>query len=245
MCGDSTKEEDVSKLMNGEICDITVTSPPYGAENTANLRNHFEKGKKIKKIDSFYLSHKDESSEWSLLIEKFFNVAQKFSKCQFINIQMLANNKILLIDWIYENSEKLVDILIWKKNICPPQMASNVLNNQFEFIFVFDNENNSRTIRFGSFRGNISNVIETKREKNEYAEIHKAVFPIEFPTKILNINKLAKTIFDPFGGTGTTLIACEQLDRQCYMMELDPAYCDVIVDRWEKFTGKKAEKING
>ena len=52
-------------------------------------------------------------------------------------------------------------------------------------------------------------------------------------------------ILDVFGGSGSTLIACEQLNRKCYMMEISPIFCDVIIDRWEKFTGKKAEKING
>jgi DNA modification methylase len=54
-----------------------------------------------------------------------------------------------------------------------------------------------------------------------------------------------KSVFDPFGGSGSTLIACEQLDRTCYMMELDPKYCDVIIKRWENFTGKKAVLLEG
>jgi DNA modification methylase len=74
---------------------------------------------------------------------------------------------------------------------------------------------------------------------------HAAVYPIELPTRFIKMHSYeGNAILDPFGGTGTTLIACEQLNRTCYMMELDPHYCDVIIKRWEDFTGKKAEKVS-
>ena len=85
--------------------------------------------------------------------------------------------------------------------------------------------------------------METKREQNQFSDIHKAVYSIEFVAKILNINSLCKSVVDLFGGTGTTMIACEQTEKQCFMMELDPKYIDVIINRWETFTGKKAELI--
>ena len=61
-----------------------------------------------------------------------------------------------------------------------------------------------------------------------------------FGDHIINSSRQGEIVLDPFGGSGTTLIACEQLGRRCRMVELDPVYCDVIVDRWEKFTGQKA-----
>ena len=61
-----------------------------------------------------------------------------------------------------------------------------------------------------------------------------------FGDHIINSSRAGDIVLDPFGGSGTTLIACEQLGRRCRMVELDPVYCDVIVDRWEKFTGQKA-----
>ena len=74
---------------------------------------------------------------------------------------------------------------------------------------------------------------------------HAAAFPIELPTRYIKIHSYEDdSVLDPFGGTGTTLIACEQLNRTCYMMELDPHYVDVIISRWEALTGEKAEKIN-
>ena len=77
---------------------------------------------------------------------------------------------------------------------------------------------------------------------NEYSDVHNATFSVEFASWF--IDRFAKkTVFDSFGGTGTTLIACEQLGKQCYMCELEPRYIDVIIERWENFTGKKAVKI--
>lgn len=86
------------------------------------------------------------------------------------------------------------------------------------------------------------NVISCQRTGNIN---HPTEKPVELLFKILRVTDMAKTIYDPFSGSGTTLIACEQLpDRFCFAMELDPHYCEVIISRWEKFTGQKAVKIN-
>ena len=85
-------------------------------------------------------------------------------------------------------------------------------------------------------------IWECKRQKNT---VHPTMKPIELIAMALNDNKDKKNVYDGFGGSGSTLIACEQLGRNCYMMELDPHYVDVIIARWEKFTGQKAVLING
>lgn len=73
---------------------------------------------------------------------------------------------------------------------------------------------------------------------------HVAAFPVGIPERALKAHSgRGALIWEPFGGSGTTLIACEQLNRICYMMEIDPIYCDVIVARWEKYTGGKAELV--
>ena len=76
-------------------------------------------------------------------------------------------------------------------------------------------------------------------------EKHPTQKPLEVILWCINILKDKKIILDPFLGSGTTLIACEKTNRVCYGMELDEKYCDVIINRWEQFTGKKAELING
>lgn len=76
------------------------------------------------------------------------------------------------------------------------------------------------------------------------SELHPTMKPLElFAYQIKNSTKAGNSVLDIFGGSGTTLMACEQLGRKCYTVELDPHYCDVIIDRWEKFTGKTAKIV--
>lgn len=242
ICGDSTDLSVINKLMDGYKADIAITSPPYGESDSAKLRDHYVKGKDKRK--SLYNQHDDKSNEWKDLMYSSYESMINASKAQFINVQMLAANKRTLVQFVCDNVESLVDIIVWDKKKAPPQMQKNILNNQYEFIFIFSNDNNSRTVPFGNFHGNINNVIELTCGQNEFADIHRAVYPVELPANIMKIADEAQTVLDVFGGTGTTLIACEHLNRKCYMCELDPHYCDVIIQRWENLTGGKAVLIN-
>lgn len=237
MCGDSTNKSTVEMLMDGTNADVLLTSPPYGLGDGAAIRKKYKKGEK--RLESLYNGHLDATEKWADLMQGFYDAAKPVTSAQFINVQMLAGNKIALIEFLNRNKDCFVDLMVWDKHTCPPQMQANVLNNAFEFVLIFDNDNNSRVIRYGDFHGTVSNFIETTKEQNQYADIHKAVFSIEFASKIININSKAKSFLDTFGGTGTTLVACEQLGRTCYTMELDPKYCDVIVNRYAAVTGKR------
>ena len=241
LCGDCTDEKSIRALMGSVTADISITSPPYGMGNSAKIRDHYEPGKENR--GSLYIEHDDDPDTWFDLMTASFAQMKRASVAQFINVQMLANNKRSLISWVFDNVESFVDVIVWDKTRSAPQMHKNVLNNQFEFVFIFSNVIGSRVIPFGQFHGNISNIIELSVGQNEFADIHRAVYPVELPAKIMGIASEAETVLDVFGGTGTTLIACEQLGRKCYMMELDPHYCDVIIERWEKFTGEKAVKL--
>ena len=236
VCGDSTHNEIAEILMGDVIADVCITSPPYGASKSSKIRTKYKRGKQV--AESFYNSHDDNAAEWLHLMRGFFSVAKNFTTTQFINVQMLADNKRELLGWVCENADSFVDVIVWDKNRHPPQMHANVLNNAFEFVFAFDNENNTRTIRYGDFHGNISNVIKTGIGHNQYADIHRAVYPVEFVDELLKINSKAHIIYDPFCGTGTTLISCEKNGMQCFGVEIDPLYCDVIVKRYASVTGK-------
>ena len=242
MCGDATSAEDVHLCVGGgQLADLALTSPPYGMRNSARIRAHYDPDGDSP--TSFYANFDDTIEGWAGLIRSSFSVMQQTTRAQFLNIQMLAANKRDLIRFVSDHSESLVDVIVWDKMKAPPQMQRNVLNNQFEFVFIFGAA--SRSIPFGNFHGNVNNVIQIPTGVNEFADVHRAVFPVALPFELLKIAADAKTVLDPFGGTGTTLIACEQLGRRCRMMEIDPHYCDVIIDRWEAFTGKKAVLLNG
>ena len=121
-------------------------------------------------------------------------------------------------------------------------MAENVLNSEFEYIHVFSSKEN-RAIGTKQFRGTLKNIIHfQKQTRNKYHDIHNATFPMELASYFVE-NFSTESVLDPFGGTGTTLIVCEKLNRKFYMMELEPKYVDVIIGMWEKLTGKTAVKI--
>ena len=88
------------------------------------------------------------------------------------------------------------------------------------------------------------NAMGASKATEDEATGHGTQKPVECMARaIRNSSEEGQGVYDPFGGSGSTLIACEQLKRKCYMMEIDPAYCQVIIDRWEKLTGKKTEKV--
>lgn len=236
MCGDSVSLDDVKKLMGGDIADIAFASPPY---NTGGI------GKNLTKDNgrSKYNDNDDDMSdnEYTDFLQRYIDNACECSRYNFVNVQWLANNKASLIDIMNTNRHILGDIIIWDKARSQPQLAENVLNSEFEFVFCF-HEKGNRRIGTIPFHGTKKNIIHISPGHNEYSEIHNAVFPIALPAHFIE-NFAETSVIDLFGGTGTTMIAAEQLGRKAYLMEYDEQYCDVIIARWEKFTGKTAVKI--
>ena len=235
MCGDSTSIDDVEQLMDGNVVDISFTSPPYNAGSQQYYGT----------TESKYENDSDNKSEqeYREFLNEWLHCAMSFSQYVFCNIQSLAGNKLALIDFLCDNKEIYADTMIWDKQHGQPAMGKNVLNSAFEYIHIFSEKAN-RNIGTKEFRGTIDNVLRMPAQRNnEYSKLHNATFSIEFASFFIR-NFSTNSVQDLFGGTGTTLIACEQLERDCYMMELDPKYVDVIIDRWEQFTGQKAVLLN-
>lgn len=242
ICGDSTDNSIWSKLPKNEMVGV-FTSPPYGVGETARIREHYVPHKET--LKTLYAEHDDNPFDWPLLMENWTKCALINSEMIIVNVQMLANNKINLIDWLYKYKNNLIDIAIWNKEHGAPQMAANVMNNAFEFLILLGKERSNRSIPLADFHGNIQNVFTSnKLIGNEFADIHKAMMPVEFAELIISklMNK-AKTIIDPFGGIGTTLIACEKINKKSISIELDPKYVDAAIKRWENYTGKTAELL--
>jgi len=237
MCGDSTSIDAVDKLINGEIADFCFTSPPYNLGDAVGLRNGARK-----RLDSAYNDYAD-NTNWRDLMTGFIHCALATSKISCINVQMLAGNKIDLLHLFGEYAERTIDIAVWAKSNPPPAMADNVMTSAFEFMwFITNEEQPKRSIKSASFgRGTFSNVFTHSIASGHDASVHGAVFPLGVAEHFVsNCTKSKDTIIDYFGGTGTTMIVAEKLGRKSRLMELDPKYCDVIVKRWEDFTGKKA-----
>jgi DNA modification methylase len=239
MCGDSTSIDAVDKLMDGEIVDFMFTSPPYNAGDSEKLSGNTHTD------DNKYATYRDDktSDEYLDLLCGFTNAWLQCTKVMAINLQQLAGNKVAFIEYLNHYKNNFVDMAIWHKGHGAPAMAKNVMNSTFEYIiFLSQEENPSRAFKISDFRGTVKNVYEAPPNRNnEFSSVHAATFPLHLPEWAINTFTQNKTIIaDCFGGTGTTLIACEKTGRKARLMELDPKYCDVIVKRWEDFTGKKA-----
>ena len=221
MCGDSTSIDAVEKLMGGQMADMVFTDPPYGYNYQSNMRE------KSKKFD--VLENDDKILDF------------------FPNIRIVCNGFVficttwkVLDKWIplFKKYHDLTNMIIWDKGGGGIGDLKHTFLTDYEVILC---SNSGKEIK-GKRIGSVWNI--PKDSANDYA--HPTQKPVKLSEfAIRNTTERCANVLDLFGGSGSTLMACEQLDRNCYMMELDPKYCDVIIKRWEKFTGEKAVLING
>lgn len=237
MCGDSTSVTDIDRLMNGIKADMIYTDPPYGMN-----------------LDTDYSSMKN---NLDFANEKNFTGGKKYAqgivddfKPEMINTIMQLDVKETFLwgaDYFAEILPNKNDgsWIVWDKrangndNIEEDYSSDKMYGSCFEL--CWSRNKHKRDIA----RIKWASVFGTEQEFD-----HKRHHPTQKPVKLSEwfLKKYSKegySILDLFGGSGSTLIACEQLNRKCYMMELDPKYIDVIINRWEQFTGKKAVLING
>jgi DNA modification methylase len=243
LCGDSTDSDAIAKLMNGNRAAMAFTSPPYNAGKSEALSGNTHTG------DNKYNEYNDNQSksEYLDLLIGFTNNAILNSEYLICNIQSLAGNKIALIEYLYEYRNNFIDVAIWDKGHGAPQMAESVMNSAWEYMFfISSKENASRAIPNAKFRGNVPNIYRGKPQRNnEFSSVHAATFPIDLPEWAMQFTNQGDIVLDQFIGTGTTMVAAHQLNRKCYGMELDPKYCQVIVDRMHKLDPSLEIKING
>lgn len=222
MCGDSTKSEQVNALMDGETADTVLTDPPFG-NNLGYGRGQLGE----RRIEN------DENPDI------LFNVFETIDA-------NLANNSHCLV-WIqwrtFSELEqafakyKLRTVVIWDK--MQAGLSGGGFAEQYEMLCVFIKGHATQN----HYSGNVWQVPRIHAKREDMPHPHQK--PIEVLGKAFDMcSKPNDKVLDVFGGSGSTLIACEQLNRKCFMMEINPHYCDVIIARWEKLTEKKAIKIN-
>jgi DNA modification methylase len=243
LCGDSTDSDAVARLMDGEKADIAFTSPPYNAGKSESLSGNTHT------TDNKYNEYNDNQthSDYLDLLVGFTNNALMNAEYLICNIQSLAGNKIALIDYLYQYKNNFIDVAIWDKGHGQPAMAENVMTSAWEYMFfISSKENATRAIPNAGFRGTVSNIYRGKPNRNnEFSNVHAATFPIDLPEWALQFTKQGDIILDQFIGTGTTMVASHQLKRKCYGMELDPKYCQVIIDRMRNLDPTLVIKRNG
>jgi DNA modification methylase len=228
LCGDSTSAEDVGRLMDGEKADLLLTDPPYGV-------SYVGKTKDALTIENDALT--EEGLEE--LIRGAFSIAE--TNCRpgaywYATVPAGPLHLLFADDWKARGI--LRQIMVWVKDSMV--LGHSEYHYQHEPILFgwipgerYKNPDRTRTT-----------VWECPRPKA--SREHPTMKPVALWARaIQDGSREADLVFDPFLGSGTTLVACEQLGRTCYGMEISPQYCQVIIDRWEKLTGQKAEKVDG
>ena len=233
MCGDSTSIDAVDRLMDGGKADMVFTSPPYNADTKAGQGDIFNKKKSVKLYADGYSDNlpSDEYIDFAkAVLEICFASTDGFI---FWNVSYNAKSRFEYIAQINDRLPFLVEQICWKKSSTIPFKGS--LMRDWEPVYVFST--NKQPLAVKSVSSNFWEVSNTGAQTKE----HKACFPVELVERGINVVAVnSNLVFDPFGGSGSTLIACEKTGREARLMELDPKYCDVIIKRWEDYTGETA-----
>lgn len=273
MCGDSTNKNDVEKLMNEAEADLVVTDPPYnvnygdkadmlnrylndnGSRNTSHIENDnmtsvqfieflkdaFENMKEaLKPGGAFYIFHAS-ATLWE------FEEALRHNGLQQRQQIIWNKNSLVLGRQDYQ----------WKHEPClygwKDGASHYFIDRRTETTIIEDNPPDLNKMTKDEMKKMLQEIFseaipktvidEQRPNKND---IHPTMKPIRLIARLIrNSSQKGESVLDLFGGSGSTLIACEQLQRKCYMMEYDSKYVDVIIDRWETLTGQKAEKLEG
>lgn len=240
MCGDSTDEAAIKRLMDGDKADMVFTDPPYGVsigDKNAALNSVQPSGRCCKNIENDTLSA-DEL--YPILVKAMTNarLSCKEDACYFVTSPQGGELALMMMMMMKDAGLPVRHMLIWEKNSATFSLGRLDYDYQHEPIFYTWTKKH-HNYRKGQYRTTI-----WKYDKPRKCDLHPTMKPVELVANCLNdATKAGDIALDVFGGSGTTMIACEQLGRRARLMELDPHYCDVIIARWEKFTGMKAEKI--
>jgi len=236
-CGDSTDSDQVAKLMNGQKADMVFTSPPYNANTKAGQGDIFNKKKSIKLYDEGYSDNLDSNKYIDFVVEVLDNCFLYTNGFIFWNVSYNANSRFEYIKQISNHLDFLIEQICWKKSSTIPFKGS--LMRDWEPIYLFST--NGDKLGLDKVVSNHWEVSNTGSQQ----ENHKACFPIQLPFKAIELVKKSDIILEPFCGSGSTMVAAQQLKRKCYGMELDPKYCQVIVDRMKKLDPSLVIKKNG
>ena len=232
LCGDATDVLCVEKLMDGAKADMVFTDPPYNHASSEKLIAQSVR-KAMKKLSN---------SEW----DKDFDIKTALgsidsAKAESCTVYICTSWHLAgdIWEWMKEHSTHY-SYCVWSKNNPMPSLAKRHWTWSSELIcyatygkhiFNFPKEGHAKSV--------------WEFNKNAKNDLHPTMKPVELcEHSIAHSSNIGSKVLDLFGGSGSTLIACEKTNRKCYMMEIDPHYCDVILSRWEKYTGKEA-KLDG
>ena len=219
MCGDSTKKDDILLLVNNNKIDLIFTDPPYGIN---------EKGDRTARNTGLALNHKfkdfkDDTIQYAVDAYKICEEIIKAPRQVWWGANYYCHHLPLSNNWF-----------VWDKRV-EDKMKDN--QSDCELAWVKSKWSSVRIFR------HLWKGFNKDSERNQ-SKVHPTQKPVALTEWSFDYFRELETVLDLFGGSGSTLIACEKKQKKCFMMEFDSHYVDVIIKRWEDYTGKKAEKIN-
>lgn len=274
MCGDSTDAKMVEALMGGTKADLMVTDPPYniglGGDESGSAQSYDEERKR-QDDGAFLLNDNLGEKEFiEFLTKAMTNGKNALREGGAFYVWYATRTTEQFLTGMKNAGLEVKQILIWVKShftlgrqdyqwqhepclygwkegaghyFIDSRKQSTVIEDQ-----PLDMNEMKKEELVKLLRNILEEEIETdviREAKPSNSELHPTMKPIKLIARqIRNSSEPGENVLDLFGGSGTTLIACEEMDRNCYMMEYDPHYADVIVERWEKMTGKKAELVS-
>lgn len=238
MCGDSTDKQDVERLMDGKRAGMFLSDPPYNVALGMNETPE-EAKKRNRRTDGLVVQNDEMNDEdFNGFLFNVFTVADSVLDEGGVFYIWHADSE----GYNFRSACKQVG---WKVRQCLIWNKSSLIMGRQDYQWKHEpclyGWKDGAAHLWNSDRTQTT-VIDFQKPSN--SKLHPTMKPIELMVyQIKNSSNIDQIILDLFGGSGSTLIACEQTDRVCYMMEIDPKYCTVILDRWEKLTGKKAEIV--
>lgn len=238
ICGDSSDPETLRKLMEGEVAEMVFTDPPYGVaigDKNKELNTVQKAGRCTKNIENDTISGDD---LYAILRKAMENVRENCADdaCYFV-CSPPGGDFALMLMMMQDAGLKVRHIIVWNKSSATFSLGRLDYDYKHEPI-MYTWTKSHHNYRGGAFRTSVWDI-----DKPRKCDLHPTMKPVELVANcILDGTKKGDIVLDAFGGSGTTLVASEQLGRKCRIIEMDPHYCDVIIARWEKMTGKTAIK---
>ena len=244
ICGDSTDVTVIDSLMDGVKADMVFTDPPYnvaiGSKNAVlNEMNHAKRGHRVETEIEGDKGMTDTEIGEKLWKPSFQNMADHAKDdCSIYVTMPQGGTHMMMMMMAADACWQVKHELMWLKN--QPTFSMGRLDYDYKHEpIMYGWKKTHNFYGKGKFTKSVWEI-----DKPRESKLHPTMKPIELIANALeNSTKENDCVLDVFGGSGSTLIACEQLNRKCYMAELDPNYCDVIIQRWENFTGEKAKLL--
>ena len=230
MCGDSTNKQHLSVLLQDKKIDQLLTDPPYGVDysNKNKFLNTIGKGNRIETPIT-----NDADIDFRDFFGKFLEIIP-FSEYNTIYVFLAGKHSLSLVLAFNDKKINWSTWLIWKKN--------NHVLGRMDYATIHEPFIYGWKGKHKFYGGFHTSVFEY--DKPLVSDLHPTMKPVDLLADIIQTGSRDNMlVYDPFLGSGSTLIACELTKRICYGMEIEPSYCDVIVKRWEDYTGKKAKLL--